>query len=101
MEKKSLRGCHLGACLPSDPFRGSPGSIAPQAPMLGDSWILGTSPGMTSSQGKHEEERTMRKLSRLALGALFAGALAIPAAAEDGVTDTEIVLGSHTALSGP
>jgi branched-chain amino acid transport system substrate-binding protein len=43
----------------------------------------------------------MRKLSRLALGALFAGALAIPAAAEDGVTDTEIVLGSHTALSGP
>src|SRR6476661_2515645 len=43
----------------------------------------------------------MRKMSRLALGALFAGAPAIPAAAEDGVTDTEIVLGSHTALSGP
>ncbi len=43
----------------------------------------------------------MRKLSRLALGALFAGALAIPALAEDGVTDTEIVLGNHTALSGP
>ena len=29
----------------------------------------------------------MRKLSRLALGALFAGALAAPALAEDGVTD--------------
>ena len=43
----------------------------------------------------------MRKLSRLAIGALFAAALAIPASAEDGVTDTEIVLGSHTALSGP
>ena len=43
----------------------------------------------------------MRKLSRLALATLFAGALAIPAAAEEGVTDTEIVLGSHTALSGP
>src|SRR6266480_2525968 len=43
----------------------------------------------------------MRKLSKLALGALFAGALAIPASAEDGVTETEIVLGSHTALSGP
>jgi branched-chain amino acid transport system substrate-binding protein len=37
----------------------------------------------------------------MALGALFAGALAAPALAEDGVTDTEIVLGSHTALSGP
>lgn len=43
----------------------------------------------------------MRKLSTLATAALFAGALAIPAAAEDGVTDTEIVLGTHTALSGP
>ena len=29
----------------------------------------------------------MRKLSRLALAALFAGALATPALAEDGVTD--------------
>ena len=35
------------------------------------------------------------------MGALFAGALAAPALAEDGVTDTEIILGSHTALSGP
>lgn len=43
----------------------------------------------------------MRKLSRLALATLFAGALAAPALAEDGVTDTEIALGSHTALSGP
>ena len=43
----------------------------------------------------------MRKLSRLALGALYAGALALPASAEDGVTDSEILLGSHTALSGP
>ena len=43
----------------------------------------------------------MRKLSKLALGALFAGALAAPALAEDGVTDTEIMIGSHTALSGP
>ena len=43
----------------------------------------------------------MRKLSRLALAALFAGALAAPALAEDGVTDTEIVLGTHSALSGP
>jgi branched-chain amino acid transport system substrate-binding protein len=43
----------------------------------------------------------MRKLSRLAVGALFAGALAAPALAEDGVTATEIILGSHTALSGP
>ena len=42
----------------------------------------------------------MRKLSRLALSALFAGALAVPALAEDGVTATEIVIGSHTALSG-
>src|SRR5204862_3795384 len=53
-------------------------------------------------QGKSkEEERQMRKLSRLALGALFAGGLALPVSAEDGVTDTEIVLGSHSALSGP
>jgi branched-chain amino acid transport system substrate-binding protein len=43
----------------------------------------------------------MRKLSKLALGALLAGALAAPAVAEDGVTATEIVIGSHTALSGP
>lgn len=43
----------------------------------------------------------MRKLSRLALSTLFAGALAVPAMAEDGVTATEILIGSHTALSGP
>jgi branched-chain amino acid transport system substrate-binding protein len=43
----------------------------------------------------------MRKLPRMALGALFAGVLAAPAVAEDGVTDTEIVIGTHTALSGP
>ena len=43
----------------------------------------------------------MRKLSKLALSALFAGVFAVPALAEDGVTDTEIVIGSHTALSGP
>ncbi len=43
----------------------------------------------------------MRKLSRLATAALFAGALQSRLPAEDGVTDTEIVLGSHTALSGP
>ena len=43
----------------------------------------------------------MRKLSKLAAGALLAGALAAPALAEDGVTATEIILGSHTALSGP
>ncbi|HEX6000230.1 MAG TPA: ABC transporter substrate-binding protein [Hyphomicrobiaceae bacterium] len=43
----------------------------------------------------------MRKLSKLAAGALLAGALAAPAVAEDGVTDTEILIGSHTALSGP
>jgi branched-chain amino acid transport system substrate-binding protein len=43
----------------------------------------------------------MRKLLKLASGALIAGALAAPALAEDGVTDTEIVFGSHTALSGP
>ncbi|HWE16329.1 MAG TPA: ABC transporter substrate-binding protein, partial [Hyphomicrobiaceae bacterium] len=41
----------------------------------------------------------MRNLSKLALGALFAGALAATALAEDGVTDTEIVLGTHTDLS--
>lgn len=43
----------------------------------------------------------MRKLSKLALSALIAGALAAPVLAEDGVTDTEVVIGSHTALSGP
>ncbi len=43
----------------------------------------------------------MRRLTKLALGSLFAGMLAAPALAEDGVTDTEIVVGSHTALSGP
>jgi branched-chain amino acid transport system substrate-binding protein len=43
----------------------------------------------------------MRKLSKLAVGALFVGALAAPALAEDGVTDAEIIIGSHTALSGP
>ena len=43
----------------------------------------------------------MWRLTRLALAALFAGTTAIPALAEDGVTATEIVIGSHTALSGP
>jgi len=43
----------------------------------------------------------MKRLSKLALGALFAGVLAVPALAEDGVTAAEIVIGSHTALSGP
>jgi branched-chain amino acid transport system substrate-binding protein len=43
----------------------------------------------------------MRKLSKLALGAAFAGALMVPALAEDGVSDTEIIVGTHTALSGP
>ena len=43
----------------------------------------------------------MRKLSKLALSTLFAGTLAASALAEDGVTDTEILIGSHTALSGP
>lgn len=43
----------------------------------------------------------MRKLSRLALSTLFAGGLAATALAEDGVTATEILIGSHTALSGP
>jgi branched-chain amino acid transport system substrate-binding protein len=42
----------------------------------------------------------MRRLSRLAFGTLLAGALAVPALAQDGVTATEIVIGSHTALSG-
>src|SRR5262245_53913374 len=46
-----------------------------------------------------EEVCKMRKLSRLAFAALIA--LADPAGAEDGVTETEIVLGSHTALSSP
>jgi branched-chain amino acid transport system substrate-binding protein len=43
----------------------------------------------------------MRKLSKLALSTLAAGMLAAPAFAEDGVTDTEIIIGTHTALSGP
>jgi branched-chain amino acid transport system substrate-binding protein len=43
----------------------------------------------------------MRRLTKLALSSLFAGALALPALAEDGVTATEIVIGTHTALSGP
>jgi branched-chain amino acid transport system substrate-binding protein len=43
----------------------------------------------------------MRRLTKLALTAIFAGSLGIPALAEDGVTATEIVIGSHTALSGP
>lgn len=43
----------------------------------------------------------MRKLSRLALSTLFAGTLAASALAEDGVSATEILIGSHTALSGP
>ena len=43
----------------------------------------------------------MRKLPRLAFAALVAGVLAAPALAEDGVTATEIVIGTHTALSGP
>jgi branched-chain amino acid transport system substrate-binding protein len=43
----------------------------------------------------------MRKLSRLLVGSLFAGLLACPALAEDGVTATEIIFGSHSALSGP
>jgi branched-chain amino acid transport system substrate-binding protein len=43
----------------------------------------------------------MRRLTKLAAGALFAGALAAPVLAEDGVTATEIILGSHTALTTP
>jgi branched-chain amino acid transport system substrate-binding protein len=43
----------------------------------------------------------MRKLSKLAIGAAFGALLAVPALAEDGVTATEIVIGSHTDLSGP
>ena len=43
----------------------------------------------------------MRRRSKLAFAALVAGALSVPALAEDGVTATEIVIGSHTALSGP
>jgi branched-chain amino acid transport system substrate-binding protein len=43
----------------------------------------------------------MRRPTKLALNALIAGTIAIPALAEDGVTATEIVIGSHTALSGP
>jgi branched-chain amino acid transport system substrate-binding protein len=43
----------------------------------------------------------MRRLTKLALTAIFAGSIAISALAEEGVTATEIVIGSHTALSGP
>ena len=43
----------------------------------------------------------MRRLSKLVMSTLFACALAAPALAEDGVTATEILIGSHTALSGP
>jgi branched-chain amino acid transport system substrate-binding protein len=43
----------------------------------------------------------MRKISRLAVSSLFAGLLAGSALAEDGVTATEIIFGSHSALSGP
>lgn len=43
----------------------------------------------------------MRRLSKLAIATLFAGALSVPAMAEDGVTASEIIIGSHTALSGP
>jgi branched-chain amino acid transport system substrate-binding protein len=43
----------------------------------------------------------MSRLFKLALGIALAGAMALPAsAAEEGVTDTEILLGSHTDLSG-
>ena len=47
------------------------------------------------------EALKMRKLSRLALSTLFAGTLTASALAEDGVSATEILIGSHTALSGP
>lgn len=43
----------------------------------------------------------MRKLSKLVLSTLCASALAAPVLAEDGVTATEILIGTHTALSGP
>jgi branched-chain amino acid transport system substrate-binding protein len=43
----------------------------------------------------------MRTLIGLTTGTLLGGAIAASALAEDGVTDTEIVIGSHTALSGP
>jgi branched-chain amino acid transport system substrate-binding protein len=43
----------------------------------------------------------MRKSVRFALGTLIGGAIAAPAFAEDGVTATEITIGSHTVLSGP
>jgi branched-chain amino acid transport system substrate-binding protein len=46
------------------------------------------------------EAQDMRRLSKLALGVILAGAVAAPALAEDGVTATEIVLGTHTDLSG-
>src|SRR5262245_50014383 len=50
---------------------------------------------------EEKENPKMRRLSKLASAALLAGALAAPVLAEDGVTATEIILGSHTALSGP
>jgi branched-chain amino acid transport system substrate-binding protein len=43
----------------------------------------------------------MRKLTKLTLAAAMGGALALPATAQDGVSATEIVIGTHTALSGP
>jgi branched-chain amino acid transport system substrate-binding protein len=43
----------------------------------------------------------MRRSTKLAASTLLAGMIATPALAEDGVTATEIVIGSHTALSGP
>ncbi len=43
----------------------------------------------------------MRKQSKLVLSTLFAGVLAGPVLAQDGVSATEILIGSHTALSGP
>ena len=43
----------------------------------------------------------MNRILTVASAALLAAACATWAHAEDGVTDTEILLGSHTALSGP
>lgn len=43
----------------------------------------------------------MKRVTKLALSALFAGCIAGPALAQDGVTAAEIIIGSHTALSGP
>lgn len=42
----------------------------------------------------------MRKLSRLAWGTLFAGALGTQAIGQEGVSATEILIGAHTDLSG-